>query len=483
MKTLKSNNKPTTFLEKKGSQNFDLNNKVKVLIKETLYNSLAQAMIKISETPHLFLKVFLFIFVCIACGLASFLVIQSISEYLSYQVTTTSRTIYENPTLFPKISFCNINKYATKYAYDLAKNTSYNELSLNKEEKKLLGHEFKNTVLNCWFNYKECTSRDFVWFFDSTYGNCFAFNSGLDSNKTDVDLKLSSFVGSYFGLQLTLYVNIYEKLLNSNLLNLRRGMGAMIRIENSSFFNTYGNDGIFVSSGFQTDILLSREVKSILPKPYSDYEIEDGSKYFSSEFFALITNSKNIYTQQLCLLQCAIQKPLIQKCNCTSPNFVSLYNESVCNYNSYCHNDFFLNDYKNLIVQCIEKCPLECYHSLFKTLISSYQLLGDIYFDMLKTQFKRDFFRRKIDSTMAKESIVQVYIYYDKLSYSISSETPQMSIASLLAYIGGNLGLLLGVSIFSVCEIIEVLIEIYYLKRETKIQPHSLNSFVETRLE
>jgi hypothetical protein len=475
MKTLNSNSKPITFFEKKRGQNSDFSNKVKELTKETLYNSLAQAIIKIPETPHIFLKVFLFIFVCIACGLASFLIIQSISEYLSYQVTTTSRTIYENPTLFPKISFCNINKYATKYAYYLTKNISYNELSLNIEEKKLLGHEFNNIALNCWFNFKKCTSRDFVWFFDSTYGNCFTFNSGLDSNKTTVDLKQSSFVGSYFGLQLTLYVNIYEKLLKSNFSNPRRGMGVMIRIENNSFSNTYGNDDIFVSTGFQTDILLSREVKSILPKPYSDCEIEEGSKYFSSEFFDLITNSKYIYTQQLCLLQCSIQKPLIQKCNCSSSNFVSLYNKSVCNYNSYCHNEFFLNDYKDrLVMECIEKCPLECYHSFFKRSISSYQLLGNVYVDMLEKQFKRDFIRRKNDSTMAKESIVQVYIYYDKLSYSFSSETPQMSIASLLAYIGGNLGLLLGVSIFSVCEIVEVLIEIYYLKREIKIQPHSL---------
>jgi len=39
-----------------------------------------------------------------------------------------------------------------------------------------------------------------------------------------------------------------------------------------------------------------------------------------------------------------------------------------------------------------------------------------------------------------------------------------MTIMSILAEIGGNLGLFLGVSLFSICELIEVLMEIWYLR-------------------
>ena len=41
-----------------------------------------------------------------------------------------------------------------------------------------------------------------------------------------------------------------------------------------------------------------------------------------------------------------------------------------------------------------------------------------------------------------------------------------MNIVSLLASIGGNLSLFLGVSVFSLCEIIEVLIEIYFIVKK-----------------
>ena len=66
----------------------------------------------------------------------------------------------------------------------------------------------------------------------------------------------------------------------------------------------------------------------------------------------------------------------------------------------------------------------------------------------------------------AEKSFVNVYVYYESLNYAESSETPQMNVGQLLASIGGNLGLFLGVSVFSLCEIVEVLIEIYFIVKK-----------------
>ena len=73
----------------------NVKNKLKYLIKETLYNSFAQAIIKIIETPYYTLKMFLFIFVLASSGLCSYLIIELILNYFSYGVSTTSRTLYE----------------------------------------------------------------------------------------------------------------------------------------------------------------------------------------------------------------------------------------------------------------------------------------------------------------------------------------------------------------------------------------------------
>ena len=76
---------------------------IKTLLKESLYNSLAQAIVKILQTPHFTLKIFLSLFVLGTSGLASYLVIKSILDNFSYQVLTTTRTIHEMPTEFPNL--------------------------------------------------------------------------------------------------------------------------------------------------------------------------------------------------------------------------------------------------------------------------------------------------------------------------------------------------------------------------------------------
>ena len=95
------------------------------------------------------------------------------------------------------------------------------------------------------------------------------------------------------------------------------------------------------------------------------------------------------------------------------------------------------------------------------------KLLGDdfVYYIKSNKNLSSDFIKRPIDASNAADSVVRVNIFYDSMSYELSTESPKMNIVSLLASIGGNLGLFLGVSVFSVCELIEVAIEIYFVKR------------------
>ena len=125
-------------------------------------------------------------------------------------------------------------------------------------------------IFNCWFNnYQECNSSDFTWSWDEFYGNCFTFNSGFDSNGNKMDL-----AGPLYGFTLSLYVNVYEKLIRYNGEQFI-GFGAVIRIGNSSYSTYYSfGDGLLASAGFKTNIIIDREFKSMLPKPYSNCEID-----------------------------------------------------------------------------------------------------------------------------------------------------------------------------------------------------------------
>ena len=440
---------------------------IKLLIKEVLYNSLAQAIIKIFQTPHITLKLFLATFVLVSTGLASFLVIQSFLEYFSFGVSTMSRTINENPTLFPKVTICNFNPFTTEYAFNMIQLNVTSGNNLSDEEKKRLGHDLNDILLECSFNMKPCDLADFVWSFDQTYGNCYTFNS-VNENRT---LKQSTVSDIYFGLDLTLYINIYEKILKFR--KLTTGMGAIIRIGNSSYMTYYSNGGTFITPGHQTYLSVEREFKSILPKPYSDCEIDSNSAVSrkDSGLYNLIGPTEYAYTQQLCFTQC-FQEFVKRNYNCTMPYVVSFFNVSTCNWD-YSYLVEILNDFerKNFLSEvCLPSCPLECNKTLYKVYTSSVHLVGEQFISAIQRNPKltSDFINRSIDSMTARESFVKVHINYETLSYTITSESPQMTVVSLLASIGGHLGLFLGVNFFSIWEIIEVIMEIMFILRERK---------------
>ena len=438
-------------------------------IKEVLYNSLAQAIVKIVQTPHLFIKILLLMFVSTAIASASYMVLESIMSYFSFHVITISRTIFETPTFFPKVTVCTINKYASLYGYNFTTLALANENDLTSDEKKKLGHALSDVLISCRFNYKKCTAQNFTWSFDSKYGNCYTFNSGFDANGVTTDIEQSMLAGVNYGLKLELYVNYFEKLAY-NLANIQlKGLGALIRVGNSSYLTDHGKDGFLVSGGFRTDLTINREFKTILPKPYSNCQVESNSNRnnFDSALYTLIARTDYLYNRQLCLVQC-YQQRVFQVCNCSNPDFLSLFKEyATCNDSTCGSNVLYSTEFNELFNdKCLPLCPLECYHTFYKISSSSFKLVGYDYISAIKKNpnLSADFLQRPIDATTVRESIAKVNIFYDSLSFIESKESPQMDGVSLLGSIGGNLGLFLGVSLFSICELIEIVIEYFYIK-------------------
>ena len=126
------------------------------------------------------------------------------------------------------------------------------------------------------------------------------------------------------------------------------------------------------------------------------------------------------------------------------------------------------------------QCPIECNSTQFVFDLSSYAIIGDLYADAIKQNLNisSDFLTKQINAYTAKESVTRIIIYYDSLSVSITSESPQMDIANLIATIGGNLGLFLGVSLLSLSEVFTTLFEAYFMRREklNRIQHVGMNT-------
>ena len=116
---------------------------------------------------------------------------------------------------------------------------------------------------------------------------------------------------------------------------------------------------------------------------------------------------------------------------------------------------------------CMPQCPLECNSTKFTYDLSFNEMLGEAYVDAIKERgnLGGDFIQRNIEDTrLIMASVVSLKIFYESLAYRVTSESPQMDVVSLVANIGGNLGLFLGVSLFSLSEIVTVMVEACFIR-------------------
>ena len=475
---------------------------VKQILKDRLYNSIAQSIIEIVKTPHLSIKIFLILAIFISSAITALLIIQSFLDYYKYDVTKTTRTIFDMPSLFPKVTICQSSPFTTLYSLVFLKeintgfdifNTSQmiqlssieekyekvwrlyllatakmNDRRVSDETRKLLGHQLDDILLSCKYNNQKCTSKDFVCKFDSLFGNCFVFNSGFNSSGHRVESRVSSIPGDMFGLKLAFYNNYHESLSAFNSIFPR---GAQIRIENNSYQSYETNfDDIFVAPGFATSISMERSFDYLKAKPFSNCDIDNNSpKTFNSDLYKQIVHASSFeYTQNFCFFQC-YQRELIKICNCSDPWFASIIDKSPCVTNE--ETDCLVNIYNGVFLssdfiktECVPQCPLECSRKEFKYSISN-QLIDNWYYNeklMANRNFTLDIMSR---NSSLKESVIAVNVYYNSLTYNLSTESQLRDIVSLLAYIGGIVSLFLGVSFFSIFELVEFLIEVYFIKK------------------
>jgi len=190
------------FVKKKRSTS--LKEKLVEICFRDFQNGFFLACFKIFHTHQIVLRLVLIVFVLVSTSFASYLVVSSVLDYFSYEVISTSRTIYEEAHFeFPKVTFCNVNPFTTKYAVEFLRNVSKeiqydldifnltqmssftfnqkdtlindvytraNILILNKyfknENRKRLGHSIEDILIKCKFNGENCFATDFTWKFD-----------------------------------------------------------------------------------------------------------------------------------------------------------------------------------------------------------------------------------------------------------------------------------------------------------------------------
>ena len=118
-------------------------------------------------------------------------------------------------------------------------------------------YDLKQVVISCKFNLVNCDlENDFEFFYDSNYLICFRYNSGKNANGKTVPSKYSYIKGgSLNALNLELFVGSTNDDPDSDYGITENGLMLFITDESSS---SESIDGIKVSTGFSTDIILNK---------------------------------------------------------------------------------------------------------------------------------------------------------------------------------------------------------------------------------
>ncbi|OAF64477.1 hypothetical protein A3Q56_07812 [Intoshia linei] len=250
--------------------------------------------------------------------------------------------------------FTDRNGRITVESYDKSKMLENLFESKKLNDKKQLGYQFEEFIVDCLYKEFKCVKSDFIHFYSSTLGNCYTFNSGWNSTHP----VYSSFIpGPRSGLSIILYLD------SENYLPLTPSLGAKIVIHPQNVMPFPEDEGFLLSPGESTEIAIKKSTLERAGGVYNPCQSIDGIHIQENVFEELYPVR---YSRQTCLRTC-YQKIIIEKCKCydvTYPYYGKAFNYqsiTACQYVDFEQRDCMNRiekEYNKNIVKC--DCPVAC---------------------------------------------------------------------------------------------------------------------------
>ena len=337
--------------------------------------------------------------------------------------------------------------------------------NLTSSEQKDVGFKLNNeTLVSCNFNKKICDSTSFTTFFDYKYGNCFTFNG-------DTNPFTTTEIGSDYGLTLEILTGdpkIGSKYSRNSGLFLVVHNQTNILVPSIRFAN-----GISISPGYNTLVSVSRQFTTKLSFPFSNCLADSTHSIVLNNYMSDMNITT--YDQASCTRLC-YQIVVQNNCNCYDPKYPcvgSMKPKCLSNFQVQCildiTNSIFLkrNDYVNI---CGFDCPIQC-NSIDYIISNSMAFYPSPYYvDILanKTNFLKNFNSSDKENLLSsvRKYLVRVTISYNELGYTLIQEFPSIDPATLVGNVGGQFGLFLGISILSIIEVFELMIDLMLITKK-----------------
>ncbi|KAL9988147.1 hypothetical protein ACROYT_G002555 [Oculina patagonica] len=316
------------------------------------------------------------------------------------------------------------------------------------------GHHFPELVFRCAFKTFSCKDGDFLKYWKTTwnwrYGNCFTFNSGVTRSGRMAPVLTTTKPGPQYGLTLDLFVNQNEYI---PLLSQEAGVRVLITGQHNIPFPV--DEGFTVSPGFATSIGL-RKLNIIRVDPFNN-----GSCYKSKglEDFSVYQQFQGSrYSVQGCMNSC-LARAQLESCNCTEAKFK--FGKRICSAISKevrCIQEL-QKRYDSDELGCSEKCPQPCTQTSYRTSMSS-SAWSIAYEKQIQSMMLREGGEMGKSKDMLRENILRIKIYFEELNLERITYSEYYALENLMSDIGGQLGLWIGLSVITVAEVFQLLLDI-----------------------
>ncbi|XP_032238531.2 acid-sensing ion channel 2 isoform X2 [Nematostella vectensis] len=384
-------------------------------------------------------------FIVISLGFLLYQLVNGIKNYNDRGIIMSRSVEEPNEVDFPAVTICNQNimkksliigtdaqRYLDEMNYikaDLGLVNSTNERLDAEDFVRKYGHTLGEMMYGCEFKDRRCTAQDFIVSTSFMRGLCYTFNSGRDNSSVrriatpgrleSLILRLNAQPEEYYGAY------SYEN------------VGFVLAVHDQAEPPDMELNAYDIPPGFTTNLRIRRFKGNSLPEPYPT---KCGSRNLSLY---------KRYSRKACIQEC-YARLIITHCGCRllgMPPMKVLLKPSKCD------------------------CPKRCQHTHYSVQPSlayypSKSVIKELLPSLNMTEVNSTTERINEVNRIIREGNAIIRVFYETLRTEIIKEKPQYTLATLTSDMGGSMGLFLGCSVLTICEFIDLFIQICLERRK-----------------
>ncbi|XP_069171445.1 uncharacterized protein [Procambarus clarkii] len=307
-------------------------------------------------------------------------------------------------------------------------------------------------IITCSHDRKSCSHANFLEWTSDQYGKCYTYNSAFKAgyNNTIINTKpkKTSSVGPSNGLRLT--INIQQ---NNYVALLSQEIGLRMIVHSPYQLPFPEDEGFNVSPGNSINVVVTTKKLEKVGEPHGDCKLKGKSQIFK-EYSSLRCKKICIERHFWIMCGCYVGKsPVYDIKGLIKPNnSCSLINakEKLC-------MDKVMFLYQQQLLNCI--CPQACKETVYESRVTLAEENRPFY-NIIQKLLNRTLG----DSLCSKKTgLVRIHLYLDSLTYEIIRESPAYTWDTLVSNVGGALGLFIGMSLITIVEFLELMVDVILL--------------------